>query len=273
MRVLIPYTVVCDQKQNYLCFIDNNSLAKLPLPIEVKDEISSFGISFKTSVYVNNNSNQLLTSKEKTELLCLKVSELIQKVWKWEFGIPIFQFQGAIKAFDKSIVNSQIYILQLLNDVSVKEQLTAWSNLIRFATKFVFYAEPCKECNSYNFISTEHQAVNTYLQVRLASLRGTKANFERYNLEKIMNDWYGDREFCANLRQAAQDVVNEFLLAKSLDIYIPGFMVTAVYHIKHYKRAQEIITAKYDPSFVMTLPLIYDNKSYTVHFPILHKVC
>lgn len=87
-------------------------------------------------------------------------------------------------------------------------------------------------------------------------------------LFKLMQRWYGQSHADSLITQATV-AISDFLVSRNLNIYIPKYLVIPVYHIKRYAKAQKLLTQIFDPLFVMSLPITYQNNNYTVLFPIL----
>jgi hypothetical protein len=55
-------------------------------------------------------------------------------------------------------------------------------------------------------------------------------------------------------------------------MYIPDFLVVEKFWARRYKIAVELLTTKYNPESIMSIPVEYENKTYSIIFPLVHKL-
>ena len=264
MLLELEYNVTSDIEGNFLLYLDEQKLARLSLPIEVKDEISSFAVSTRTTdlYYIQNRK---LTAKDNCDLICQKLYSILLSVWKWNYGIPCFRFLGTGRYLDDLFTQRLVFIFFTTKDVPIEQQITTWQNDLRFVTKFTFVAD--LDNNHFAIVTKDHNFVYSWLAQSKASIeREHECNKYHYNIKKIMHDWFlEDEELVTN---SAQAMINEFVYAKNLKAAIPAFLVVPSFHIKRYRKATNILTNNYKPELIMTLPLAISGKSYTIIFPI-----
>ncbi len=267
----LQYTIAGNNNR-ILCYMSEefcNSLTRIPR--EVVDAISSVGISFpSTDIWYFKGHK--LTAKDKEDIVFRKMYEVILQYWKWEYGIPAFRFEGATKQFGQGFSNRTIFIFTLFPDIDVNVQITAWKNVLSFVSKFTFIAGLNTNAVAPFSISTsDHRVAFSYLEGLGANDR-QKSNFTRYNLEKIIKDWEPDDTLRNALDKIAHETIMEFIYIKKLNLFVPGHLFFTSINIRRYRRAFEILTNKYQPKFIMTLPFTYQGRQYTVAFPICGKV-
>lgn len=266
----LPYEVDGDENR-ILCYIPESTLEHLPIPAEAKDVFCSIGISFRGSDtwYAKRH---ILSVRDKEDVICRKFYALFQEHWKWEWGIPYLKFSGNVKQFDDLFINRTVLIFILYPNIPLADQIVEWSNKLRFVTKFSFVADlKTVGIPHFNVFTTDHRVAFSYLDTLKSGIK-PQTNFERYNLDKILRDWEPDTTLRENLKIAAEAAITELLVVKKLNLYVPGFLFFTSINIRRYRRAQEILISKYQPKFVMNLPFTWQQKQYTVAFPICNKI-
>lgn len=148
--------------------------------------------------------------------------------------------------------------------------------LVWFDNKFTLQ-EVCRALQFLNiavYLSPEHTTSVTMINdgvVDVSSFRITHSN-ELLELDRVHRSWYRDENFRGALFAIAEELIRHFVVTKDLDLYIPSLSVVPIYHIKHFQRAHQILTTLYNPKFIMTLPLDFQGKRYTVLFPVTKEV-
>lgn len=266
----LPYEVEGDENR-LMCYIPDNKLEALALPPDIKDIFCSVGISFRGSD-VWYAKRFTLTPRDREDLVCRKFYSLFLNNWKWEWGIPYLKFSGFTRLFDDFFINRAVFIFLTYPEVSLKEQLVEWNNKLRFITKFSLVADlRVTGIPHFGVFTTDHKVAFSYFDsIKTGSEK--RSNFERYNLDKILKDWEPDPIIREGLKAAASAAITELLCVKNLNLYVPGFLFFTSINVRRYRKAQEILTNKYQPRFIMNLPFTWQQKQYTVAFPICNKI-
>lgn len=266
--VTLTYTISAIDNNNYYVYIADKSLEQLMLPSEVKDEINSFGVNIKnTDTYFN--ISQKITGKDLGELICTKILELLDATWDISYGLPYILFSGDTNKLDDIFKQRPVLIYRKLCEQDAIN-LKDWQESITFCRKFTFLALEAN--NHFSVISQDHSFVRQWLvQLYVQQSTGSTASSQSYDIDKLHASWYNiaNRE---EILTAAKTVVDEFQIRKRLNIYIPDFIVVPVYNIRRFKKAQDILTYKFQPQFVMTLPVSAEDGMYTVLFPICESI-
>ena len=248
----ITYSVVRNQNNHFL-FIPDECLQTLHLPSEVLDELSSFGA--EAGIQWPHDSVQIS--------IVSRLSAILKKLWSLEYGIPRFRFTGDTEKLGDELRHRSSLIFVSFPDAASENVLESYSEAVSQCSKLVFFAS--------QFASTDHKAAQTYLRQQRYEQHVAQEKKLHADFTARMAGWYPDSTFREALRNGAQTAIETFITKKSLDIFIPNFLVVPVYHIRRYQKAVELITEVYAPNFIMTLPLSVDGKMYTVLFPISHK--
>ena len=248
----ITYTVVRNQN-NHLLFISDECLQGLHLPYEVKDELASFGA--EVGLQWPHDSVQLS--------IVARLSSILRKYWSLEYGVPRFRFIGDTEKLGDELRHRAALIFIRFDGISSEDLLEIYSDVVSQCSKLVFFTD--------RFASTDHKAIQTYLRQQRYEQHMAQAKKLHADFTARMSSWYTDTELRNLITNDAQVAIETFITKKSLDIFIPNFLVVPVYHIRRYQKAVELINEVYMPDFIMSLPLVVADKGYTVLFPISHK--
>ena len=102
------YNVESDDNGNYLVSLDNT--CKTKLPENTGDELSSFAVSVKNSVYYFQN-NTIDVNHIVGELICKKLQNLLDSVWDLsKLGIPSVRFVGNLRKVSDVYKNRTLLI-------------------------------------------------------------------------------------------------------------------------------------------------------------------
>lgn len=271
--IRLPYTLAGNEFR-VLCYIDDAQFENLSkqIPTEVLDLFSSIGIAFKGSDLWFSKNRQL-TARDREDIIARKFYELFTKHWNFDYGIPCLKFSGNLKPFDQYFVNRDIFIQFTLHTSSLEEQRVMWTNALSFSAKCTFIADLKQQgISHFGIFTNDHKIAISYLQNSIDNASGTTSKYERYDLQKILKAWETDEQTLNELYTLANATISDFLLVKQLNLFVPGFLFFTSINARRYRKAFEILTNKYNPYFVMTLPFIYRNKMYTVAFPICSKI-
>lgn len=263
--VELPYVVELVGDTDYYLYLDTEhqytnskqSLTALP------EELSSIGISFRsTDEYFNCTS---ITNKNLGELFCERIYRILQQHWDFALGLPYIKFYGYVDRIDDMFKQRPVVVYVERPDN--KDLPLWWCNHIPFLTRFTFCAEPTG--HHFKLLSQDH----TFVVNWLTQQRSTKTTPpEKFNITKIHEGWYPVSDFRTELLAGAKSIIDEFMVKKRLNIYVPDFMVVPVYHIRRFQKAQKVLHTKYQPVFVMSLPYKRQNEMYTILFPICRAV-
>lgn len=268
--VELQYVITCNNTR-VLCHMEEEFTNRLAsLPPDVVDTISSIGISFRSSDVWYAKQHQL-SPKDKEDIIYRKFYDTLLKCWKWEYGIPLIRFSGDTKQFDTDFSNKAVFIFMLFDNIDIDVQLSAWKRVLGFVSRFIFVADLVTgNISHFSFITSDHRLVYSYFD-EITNIN-RKSNFARYDLDKIAKDWEPNDALRKELYKLANSVIMEFIYIRKCNLYVPGYLCFISINARRYRKAQEILTNKFQPKFVMTLPFVYQDKMYTVAFPICGKI-
>ena len=251
--------------EDYLIYIDCNELEQLNLDDEVRLELSSFGVSVwktKQEVEVSMNNTDALSIA-----ICSKLSELFSRCWDFKYGIPIVRLSGDMKSINPVLINTDIVVYFVRENVA--DELKYWKEGIRFIPKIIFITECCggtwTAFRSHDFVYGWLEA-----QKKLSTAISVKESSDKIT-DKLVA-WFPNENMRESLMSECEKCLVDFCTRQKLDIYIPRFMVVEQYWARRYKISTELLNNKYDPEFIMSLPVSYKDKQYTMIFPILQKL-
>lgn len=247
----LPYTIERNNRY-FLAYIDQTMLNALHLPVNLRDELCS--VSFTVSDYSKTG-----------EEFCLKLSKIFKEYWKLDYGIPIVSLSGDLNKFDDVYKVGKILIFFLTDKSKAAEQALSWRNATQFLSRFTFIA--FSETSGSSVVTKEHRVAQLWLEQFIQTPAATPKN--RYDLRKVMHDWYLTDDLDKKLIEAADAAITSFVYARKYDREIPGSLVVPVYHYIRYEKAVKILNALYGPKFIMSLPLQIENQEYTVLFPVM----
>lgn len=262
MSHLVNLEYCIDETGNNEFYVYLNKVTGCDLPNEATAELSGFGISTTTSV---SDTQSLLISRFRF---------ILEHFWQPDYGIPYFTWTGTgTRILDPDWRNTSVLIFFLMAHepaASVLNQLRIWKEQLANFVQFTFIAVDNER--KYCFFSRDRFMVADWLDQQMVKTTQEKEKVLQLNIETLHKAWYPDETFRKSLLSAAKDVLDEFIVRKGLNIYIPEYIVTPVYHIRRVQKANTIFMQKYQPKFIMTLPLHMPSADYTVLFPITKTV-
>lgn len=113
--------------------------------------------------------------------------------------------------------------------------------------------------------TTDHRIARKALKKYAYKIHERRRQDEKYDTISRMNHWY--KEDTNHLIEIAKGCIHEFVLAKKYSKRIEEFLIVPAFHIGRMKKAQRLLLEKYTPQFLMSLPMVADDKSYTILFP------
>ena len=237
----------------------------------LSESLESFGITLEEI-----QDPYSFSSKLKDRLvykLPAKLEELLNSVWKDEYGFPRFYFSGDIKLLPeaykgRSVIVGWMHGVDRNNDTEYRKKHTDACELLLTALAFT----PKMAFSTQGFSTTDHKAAVNYLRQSIYEDKIAADQAARYNFDLRMNTWYPNEQERKVLSESAHTEIAKFLVAKKLDLYVPTFLVVPTYHIRRYQKAFDLITEKYHPNFIFTLPITVNNQMYTVMFPVIHSL-
>lgn len=261
--VELNYTVENVDIDSYYLSLNDSKIA---LPDELHYHLDGLGITVKT---VDNYITTKQTARRDLgELFCEKICDLLISYWDFTLGLPYLKFTGDTNRLDDVFKLRPVVVYCVNSENTVSDITQRYMDALPFLTRFTFLAYP--EHHHFKVLSQEHMFVNNWLnaqQINAARVPMVK-QLEKLNIAKVHSNWYPDEEQRTELLTAANAVITTFVIRKGLNMYIPDFMVVPVYHIRRFQRAQQILKTKYNPHFVMSLPLQFKKAEYTILFPI-----
>lgn len=253
----IPYTLTQTDNNNntyFLAYIEQADLHLLSkdLPVGLLDELVS--ISITIPIEKRNTIG---------DLLCERLSAILNDFWSFRYGIPSFTFRGATnKLLDCYKWNRPVFVFFLRGSNNLQDQLRNWSNTLTLMSKYTFVAfEPS------SIRTTQHKVALTWLSQFLE--QPSRAPSKPQRTKELMHNWYSSNGLETRLQEEAENVINTFVFNRNYDKDIEGYLVVPVYHIKRYERALKVLNELYSPAFVMSLPLTLESQSFTVLFPVI----
>ena len=244
--ITLKYTI-SKAEHDYLVYLDANDL-DVDENIKIVLESFAFSLSNKTNIET---------------LICNKLHKLLESCWDFSYGIPIVTLSGDTKNIDQVFLGRPIIIFFSRGDLTNEKNI--WVNEIKYIPKFIFVAD-CNE-SLIEISTTDHQYVYGYLDC------AKKYNSRKQTVDKITittKQWFGDDyEF---IYSKCKQRIDEFVIAHKLDVSIPGFMFVESDWARRYQKALSMLNDKFHPWLIMTLPVILEDKQYTVLFPIMEQL-
>lgn len=234
------------------------------------ESLESFGITLEEI-----QDPYTFTAKLKDRLvykLPAKLEELLNTIWKIEYGFPRFYFSGDVKLLPEAYKGRSVIVSwmssETTNDSEYRKKHTDACELLLTALAFT----PKMAFSTQRFSTTDHKAAVNFLRQSIYEDKIAADQAARFNFDLRMSTWYPDETERKTLSEAAHTEIAKFLVAKKLDLYVPTFLVVPTYHIRRYQKAFDLITEKYHPNFIFTLPISVNNQIYTVLFPVIHSL-
>lgn len=234
---------------DYFAYLDTDNL---DIDENIKLNIESFAFSVVNNVSIETH-------------ICHKLQKLLENCWDFSYGIPTINIKGDLKGIDQVFIGRPIIIYFSRGDLATEKNV--WTKELNLIPKFIFVAD-CTE-SVIEISTTDHLYVYGYLDC------AKKYSAKKPSIDKItitLKQWFPDDYDMLYAR--CKQRIDEFVVKHKLDITIPGFMFVESDWAKRYHKASGMLNDKYHPLFVMSLPVVADNKSLTVLFPIneqLHK--
>lgn len=264
--VELPYVIEQVGETDYYLYLDTERqytdvseqvLAAIP------EALSSVGVSFSsTDEYFDRTT---ITGSDLGELFCEQICRLLQQHWDFTLGLPYIRFYGYTNRIDDLF--KQRPVVLYFDRPEIEDLSSWWRTQIPFLIRFTFCADPTG--HHFRILSQDH----TFAVGWLRQHRNIESvPVEKFNIAKIHEGWYPVSDFRAELLAGAKSIIDEFMVKKRLNIYVPDFMVVPVYHIRRFQKAQKVLHTKYQPVFVMSLPYKRQNEMYTILFPICRAV-
>lgn len=256
----LQYHVDDLENDEYYLYLEEPSLERLPT--QLAESLDGIGISIPTIIdFITIKATR---RKDIGELFCERIYERLVEHWDYDLGLPYIKFTGSINGLD-DLFKQRPVVLYL-----DQQQTTAYMDAMPFLTRFTFLAQP--DTHHFKVISQDHVFLVHWLEVAHTLQLQQARNDTKFDINKIHANWYPDAALREELLARANNAISEFVVRKGLDIYIPEFMVVPVFHIRRYQKAQHILRAKFDPYFIMTLPITLDRSTYTILFPISRPI-
>ena len=257
--IKLVYSVFALPENKYLF---KYSLTSLNVPAIVVMEMSSFGITCEPEEFLSKTGERLRAILEE----------------KWlsdEVPYFFFNYVGFTAPLDKLPTSMYVHFKRKSDTEESNYQWFKYNCTKTKDTSFtdaVLYLSPTE-------ILTSDPAIRSWFKNPIPAITPTSKPL----LTTVHKSWYPDAALRNALMKMGLLAIEHFLVAKELDMYIPAYSVVPVYHIRHFRRAYQILTDQYHPKFIMTLPIRKDKmftpyyescslsakNQYTVLFPIL----
>lgn len=248
----ITYTITRNQDNHFL-FISDECMASINLPQEIKDEFSSFGAEANKNWPCNTIQLAIVA----------RLRTLLKEFWDLKYGVARFRFVGDIEKIGDELRHRATLIFVPFDNIPLEQLVDAYSDAALQCSRFVFFGT--------SLVTTDHNTVQSYLNQQRYEQRILRAKRRHSDFNVRMCGWYPEAELRETLISEAQTAIETFVTKKSLDIFIPNFLVVPVYHIRRYQKALQLISEVHMPNFTMSLPLEVNGKGYTILFPITYK--
>lgn len=257
------YDVENDGTGNFLFYIKESVLANLDLPVKTKDSISSFALSYSlTQCYFNRGNDRQIMF----EYVCSKIMEMLEKYWEPEFGVPVISFRQYPIKLAEVFNRENIVVFFNKNNSVIDTEM--WQKALSSLHRINFVAEFSEF--GFSIITCDHKFVYSWLNQRKYIKKICKP-INKLTVDFKMKTWFPNAELRETLKNKAREIINKFVIAKSFNIFIPEFLIIESFHAKRFKISHEILTSKYSPEFIMTLPMLYNDMMYTILFPVCEK--
>jgi hypothetical protein len=261
MPIVLPYRIsLSSDNTHYLLSIDEDYLNTLEISETIKDQISSLGITIDPHfTFFGRRNDQRLIG----EYFCYRLKQMLEECWDFSFGVPVIKFSGYTNKLDDLFKNRPLMIYFTRNDAA---DIAIWDKEISLVSKFRFIADLTDF--GFGIFTTDTVLIRTWLRRQKFKLISAPANYKQ-SAEYRMQLWFPDPEIRKKLMFQAKKIIDRFVIVKQFNIYIPEYAVIDSLHVKRFKTIDEIFRKKYDDlNIVMTLPMLLDNKEYTILFPV-----
>lgn len=248
-------------KYFYLYLAIDEAADKLRLPERVIDDLSSFGVTY---------DNELHSSTDIAEAICVKLHSKLVDIWKSEYGIPYFTFEGDTRKLDNRFEKNPVLIFIENEKIHNPVYLEAWKNCCSHLPDVIFLAEPAIR-GGFHVVTRDHNFISSWLDQYGRMIKKRTLSNDKYNLRIRMANWYTNKTFRERLICAAKDEIDNFVYCRNIHFHIPEFAIVDAYHAHRFSQVIDIINHKYEPEFIMTLPLKFRGKFYTILFPMAEK--
>lgn len=254
--VRLDYTVTADKSQgNYYIFLSDQVLNALDLPIEIKDSMISFAAQYTSSPFTLDGFIG--------ERLLKQIAEELSKVWNWEFGVPIVRFNGKVSQFSKDLQKRWIFPFFIQKEADIIEQFQKWELALHEVSQFTF-----KVPDQLSFLICDHAMARSWLRRQTFLYRQQKQRDHNQDMSVMHERWYG--EDAQPMLAQAKEILEQFVKVKktTAKIGVPTFFaVVPAFHIRRYYKVLQILSPRWSQrSFVMTLPMVFKDKNYTIMF-------
>lgn len=263
--VILDYTIEKSKDtDDYLIYIDSNTLDELTeLSDEIKVELSSFGVSIwksKQESELNKRDVEHFTSA-----ICNRLAEIFSSCWDFKYGIPAVRLHGDCRKIEP-IFNDKCIVVYFVRN-NKNEEVQYWEDDIKFIPKIVFV----NECSNDTWSSTCcHEFILGWLEAQ-RKISAEVNNVHNATVLSKLEAWFSPATL-EKLIPICNHELCDFCFKVKLDMYIPDFLVVEKFWARRYKIAVELLTSKYNPESIMSIPVEYENKTYSIIFPLVHKL-
>lgn len=259
MVIQMFYDLETDGKNHYLLTFAG-SQPEIPdntIPDGFDDYTDSF--SFETPKPVDRSLlyNSWDSDMSFMERMARGIREPWCKIFNHVLFVPILRIGNVVGPIDKTKLTPLMIFESCPKGVTTED----WSQAITSTTKLSFY-----DVNTFTF-TTSHSVARKLLHKYDYNQMIRKQKNDKYNLVSRMHHWYKNET--DGLMTEAKSIIHDFVVTKKYNSRIPDFLVIPAFHIGRYKKATELLLNKYNPHFLMTLPMVYQNKHWTIMFPVM----
>lgn len=265
MIVNFKYTVEVDTEGRFLCYLPDKELENLPLPVDVKESISSMAVTLDTAKY---QLGERLSPKDKGDKILQEFDRLFTTYLKDFDIVPCIILTGDVNQLDNAYKGRSLFIVHP-ESISDNEILELEHGITFISKITLLCVSESVNAAYFKMVTSDHQLALSILNNIRHTKRNNTSRFEKYDIDRIMRSWYPEEDERVKLIDEAKAVIDSFIFIKELNVYIPNYFVVSSFNIKRFKHAQDILNAKYHPRFIMTLPCRVSDKEYTVLFPII----
>lgn len=260
MLVKLTYGVESDNEGRFLLTL-NKVDPEGVIPEAALDQLDS--LSFSHTVFNQPGWQHRTVTDDPLWSLASSIKDL----WKQIF-YPLKQHVVAMlyfqipKVLQDTLQFRPLFVYYANKNVSGPEWVKIVRNDLALVSKYTFI-----DLNN-GILTHDPHMVNSALNQIAYQERMNMQKLEKYNTQSRMCHWY--KQDAGALITAAKEVLHEFIMTKKYNKHIPDFFVVPAFHISRYYKAMKILLEKHEPvSFIMTLPMVHEEKHYTIMFPVL----
>lgn len=155
----------------------------------------------------------------------------------------------------------RLFFFYVPNNVDLRTWFRTWRTVIGTSRSFIFYGH-----NRYTLFTEQNETMRYLSQAKSERMEEIRQS-DKYNFVKKMHHWY--KEEADAILAEAKATLDEFAYETKFTGKIYEYLVVPYRHYRRYYKAQSLIKNKYEPDFVMSLPMFHKSVCYTILFPVV----